>query len=57
MSDPDLGTWSDAYDAVGNLIRQTDARGCVITFSYDELNRLTGESYGGGRARVEARRR
>ncbi len=27
MSDPDMGNWNYAYDALGNLTRQTDARG------------------------------
>ena len=45
MSDPDMGTWSYAYDTAGNLTRQTDARKQTICFFYDELNRLTGKSY------------
>lgn len=47
MSDPDMGTWSYGYDASGNLTTQTDARGCVLTMSYDLLNRLTGKSSSG----------
>lgn len=47
MVDPDLGTWSYAYDALGNLLTQTDARGCVSVLAYDNLNRLTGKTYGG----------
>ncbi|MFZ1402224.1 MAG: hypothetical protein WAW03_03985, partial [Anaerolineae bacterium] len=41
MSDPDMGAWSYAYDAVGNLQTQTDARNTVLWFGYDGLNRLT----------------
>ena len=29
MSDPDMGDWSYTYDALGNLITQTDARSCT----------------------------
>ena len=32
MHDPDLGDWTYAYDANGNLIQQTDANGQVILF-------------------------
>ncbi len=45
QSDPDMGTWIYAYDALGNLIRQTDARGQRICLYYDNLNRLTGKHY------------
>jgi len=40
-----MGGWSYVYDANGNLIKQTDARGKIIEFTYDELNRLTGKEY------------
>jgi RHS repeat-associated protein len=40
MSDPDMGAWSYGYDLNGNLIRQQDAKGQVIGFDYDALNRL-----------------
>jgi len=46
--DPDMGTWTYTYDLNGNLATQTDARGVVITFTYDALNRLTGKSYSDG---------
>ncbi len=45
MSDPDMGSWSYAYNAVGGLTKQTDARGCVTTFGYDALDRLTSKTY------------
>lgn len=47
MSDPDMGSWSYTYDALGNLKTQTDARNCVLTMGYDSLNRLTGKSSAG----------
>ena len=47
MSDPDMGDWSYQYDTLGNLVQQTDARGCVTSLTYDELNRLTGKTYSG----------
>ena len=45
MSDPDMGSWSYTYDALGNLTRQTDARGQRICLYYDALNRLLGKHY------------
>ena len=45
MTDPDMGTWSYAYDNAGNLLRQTDARGKSTFFAYDEIDRLTGKQY------------
>jgi len=45
MSDPDMGNWSYAYDAVSNLKRQTDARNQTICFYYDALNRPLGKHY------------
>ncbi len=38
------------YDANGNVIRATDARGVVRVMAYDELNRLTSVSIEGGPA-------
>lgn len=40
MHDPDMGNWIYEYDNVGNLMRQTDARGGAINFTYDALNRV-----------------
>ncbi len=49
MIDPDMGNWSYHYNALGNMDSQTDARGCVLTISYDSLNRpLTKSSSGAG---------
>ena len=47
MADPDMGGWIYTYDALGNLKTQTDARSCMTTLSYDNLNRLTGKTYSG----------
>lgn len=38
---PDRGTSTYEYDAAGNVTKSTDARGQVIDYSYDFLNRLT----------------
>ncbi|MFZ2095400.1 MAG: RHS repeat-associated core domain-containing protein [Anaerolineales bacterium] len=45
MDDPDMGVWHYAYDALGNLVRQTDAKGQSICLYYDLLNRLKGKNY------------
>jgi RHS repeat-associated protein len=41
------GPWSEAYtyDANGNVIKRTDARGIVTNYTYDALNRLLGKTY------------
>ncbi len=39
MDDPDMGFWQYSYDALGNMKTQLDARGCLLTLTYDELNR------------------
>ena len=41
------GSCSGGYDANGNLLFKTDARGILTTYSYDDLNRLTSKSYSG----------
>ncbi len=45
MDDPDMGVWSYTYDKIDNLKTQTDARGAIITFTYDPINRLTLKAY------------
>ncbi len=41
-ADPDLGTWTYAYDTRNNLVRQDIGRdNIVLCFYYDQLNRLT----------------
>jgi RHS repeat-associated protein len=38
----------NGYDANGNLVTKTDARGITTTYSYDSLNELTGKTYTDG---------
>ena len=45
MIDPDMGSWSYAYDALGNLVRQKDAKLQNTCLYYDGDNRLTGKVY------------
>ena len=47
MQDPDMGTWTYAYDLAGNLIRQTDANNNRLCFYYDDLNRLKDKYHNG----------
>ena len=42
---PDTGASSFTFDANGNVLSKTDARGKVTTLSYDTLNRLTTVHY------------
>lgn len=44
--DPDTGTTTSTYDDAGNLLTTTDARGVTLAYSYDALNRKTGEFVG-----------
>lgn len=37
MSDADLGSWSYAYDKLGQLTRQSDARGKSACLAYNFL--------------------
>ncbi|MEM7129271.1 MAG: RHS repeat-associated core domain-containing protein [Chloroflexota bacterium] len=46
MNDPDLGTWTYAYDRLGNLTRQTDARNKTTCLYYQSTtNRLAGKRF------------
>lgn len=38
---PDTGTASSTFDAAGNELTRTDARGALTTWTYDALNRRT----------------
>lgn len=38
-------TCTSGYDANGNLLHKTDARGVVTNYSFDSLNRLTAKTY------------
>ncbi len=44
MADPDKGNWAYYYNALGELIRQTDAKSQTVTMSYDLLGRMTNRS-------------
>jgi len=41
MQDPDMGSWSYAYDALGELVQQVNAKGQTVTMTYDVLGRMT----------------
>jgi YD repeat-containing protein len=34
MNDPDMGTWTYSYNALGKLVSQTDAKGQTSTMVY-----------------------
>ncbi|SMN00333.1 Rhs family protein [uncultured Candidatus Thioglobus sp.] len=40
MNDPDMGRWTYAYNALGELISQIDAKGQTSTMQYDKLGRM-----------------
>lgn len=48
ITNPENGTISYQYDANGNLLQRTDARGIVTTNVYDALNRVKSRSYSDG---------
>src|SRR5713101_5663057 len=41
MADPDMGSWTYAYNALGELIRQIDAKSQTVSMAYDLLGRMT----------------
>jgi RHS repeat-associated protein len=45
QSSPDTGTTRYTYDAAGNVIHATDARGIAVAYAYDALNRRISASY------------
>ena len=45
MDDADMGLWSYGYNALNQLINQSDARGCITNLSYDLAGRLSSKSY------------
>lgn len=53
--DPDKGTVTTSYDEVGNVLTTTDARGQVLGYTYDNLNRKTTLRSGGIDGTVRAR--
>ncbi len=46
LADPDLGNWTYAYNVLGELKTQTDAKSQVTGFAYDNLGRMTSRSEG-----------
>ena len=48
QASPDTGTSSMTYDASGNMLTSTDARGMTTTYSYDALNRIVSIAYASG---------
>ena len=44
MLDPDMGAWSYRYNALGELVSQTDAKGQTTAMTYDKLGRMIGRS-------------
>ena len=41
MEDPDMGVSTYSYNAFGELLSQTDAKGQTVSMSYDALGRMT----------------
>ncbi len=48
MSDPDMGEWSYAYNSLGEITSQTDAKGQTATMEYDVLGRMVSRTEGEG---------
>ncbi|HEV7643588.1 MAG TPA: RHS repeat-associated core domain-containing protein [Pyrinomonadaceae bacterium] len=46
-ANPESGTTNYQYDANGNLISKIDARGVIVSYAYDALNRVKQRSYSG----------
>ena len=44
MVDPDMGSWSYVFDALGQLKQQSDARGVQTNMTYDDIGRLVVKS-------------
>jgi len=49
-SSPDVGTTIHLQDVAGNRIQFSDARGVVVQYAYDALNRRTSVVYPGSTA-------
>lgn len=44
MNDPSMGEWSYEYNAYGELVSQTDAKGTTTTMAYDQLGRKVAQA-------------
>jgi RHS repeat-associated protein len=51
---PDTGTTTKTFDAAGNALTQTDAKGQVTTYAYDPLNRVSSATFHDGSKHVYA---
>lgn len=45
LTSPDSGTSNETFDAAGNVLTRTDAKGQVGTYTYDALNRVLTATY------------
>ena len=43
--DPNTGIWRYVYNAAGDLVGTSDARGCGVNYAYDSAGRLASEDY------------
>lgn len=55
-ADPDAGTTSIKYDGNGNLIETTDSRNKKVSYTYDQLNRKTGQYAAAANAQTTSNR-
>src|SRR5207249_3422401 len=39
-TDPDMGSWTYAYNTLGLPVSQTDAKGQTVSLAYDTLDRI-----------------
>lgn len=46
-TNPETGTVTYSYNAMGNVQTRTDARGIITTYAYDKGNRITSKTYSG----------
>ena len=53
LTDPDAGTTSYEYNGLGQLLRQTDARGVESVNAYDDVNRLVSTTIDGMKTTYE----
>ncbi len=51
LYDPDLGDWSYVYNGLGQMVRQVDGNGKIVTLEYDAIGRLTKQETPEGESR------